>query len=184
MKQPRFVVEVVEGGEQIRIKAARSWFALPFITLWLLIWSIGGIATMSQLAGKFDLFLLVWLCLWAGGCLLAAVTIAWQLGGAEIIRSVGGDLEVGYAMPGRSGRRLFRGSEIGRLRVRGGAGEIVGMMHSAYPPFLSGQRAGSISFDHGARTHRFAIGLDEAEAAMIVDYLRKRLPAGATEKRG
>ena len=58
------------------------------------------------------------------------------------------------------------------------------MMHSAYPPFLSGQRAGSISFDHGARTHRFAIGLDEAEAAMIVDYLRKRLPAGVTEKRG
>ena len=126
MKQPRFVVELVEGGEQIRIKAARSWFALPFITLWLLIWSIGGIATMSQLAGKFDLLLLVWLCLWAGGWLLAAATIAWQLGGAEIIRSVGGDLEVGYAMPGRSG-----GACSGGARSAGCASQEVPARYSA-----------------------------------------------------
>jgi hypothetical protein len=176
----RFIVEVSDGVEQIRIKARRNWFMIPFLVVWLTLWTLGGAAALFALAAKFDLFLLVWLVGWAGGWLLAAATIAWQLSGAETLRVVGGDLEIGYAFFGFARRRLYRGADISGLAASAGS-DIFSRMYSAYPPFLSWGRTGSIKFNYGARMIQAAAGLDEAEGRMIVDHLRRRLPASATE---
>jgi hypothetical protein len=38
---------------------------------------------------------------------------------------------------------------------------------------------GSISFDYGTKTYRFGVILDEAEAKLIVEAVKKRFPAVA-----
>jgi hypothetical protein len=177
----RFAIESVDGVEQIRIKARRSWLALAFLLFWIAIWSIGGATAAVQAARSLDPFLLVWLVFWAFGWIFAATTIAWQLSGAEILRVIGGDLEIGYAISGLARRRLFRGSEIRRLSAATGGADIFTQMQAIYPPFLSRVKTGSLKFDYGARTIRAAPGLDEAEARIIVDHLRRRLPAMAAE---
>jgi hypothetical protein len=39
---------------------------------------------------------------------------------------------------------------------------------------------GSIAFDYGAKTFRFGGGLDDAEAAHLIDVLKSRYPFEAT----
>jgi hypothetical protein len=179
--RPRFAIESVDGAEQIRIKARRSWLVLGFLLVWITAWSFGGAAAAGQALMRFDLFLMVWLVFWAFGWIFVAITIAWQLAGAETLRVVGGDLEIGHSVFGLARRRLFRGSEIRRLSVETGGADIFSQMHGIYPPFLSRVKSGSVKFDYGARTIRAASGLDEAEARLIVDHLRRRLPLIAAD---
>jgi hypothetical protein len=167
--------------EQIRIKARRNWLALGFLLVWLTAWTFGGVAAAGQALLGFNLFLTVWLVFWAFGWILVATSIAWQLAGAETLRVVGGDLEIGHCVFGLARRRLFRGSEIRHLSAASGGNDIFSQMHSVYPPFLSRVKAGSVKFDYGARTIRAASGLDEAEARLIVDHLRRRLPLMAAD---
>jgi hypothetical protein len=179
VRAPRFVIEVADGAEQIRIKARRNWFALPLLVVWLSWWTVGGITMVPPLTEGFQIFQLVWLAIWAAGWLFAAITIVWQLVGVETIRMIGGDLELGYAMAGVTRRRLYRGSEISGLAPV--AADIFSRMYSAYPPFLIWVKAGSVKFDYGSRTIHAAAGLDDAEGRMIVEHLRKRLPVGAAD---
>ena len=54
-----------------------------------------------------------------------------------------------------------------------------GFMQPNYPPFFP-MTPGSVQFDYGGRTINAMPGLDEAEGNMIVEWLAKRLPAGAS----
>jgi hypothetical protein len=45
-------------------------------------------------------------------------------------------------------------------------------------------KSGAVRFDYGARTIYAAAGLDAAEGQMIVDRLKKRLPAGVERTPG
>jgi hypothetical protein len=180
LKQARFSVDSAEGVETIRIPARRNWLVLPFIALWLLMWTIGGGGAATALLNRFDPFLLLWFVIWAAAWLVAAAIVLWQVWGAEYLRAVGGDLEVGYAFPGFRKSRLYRGSHI-RSLTASDTGNMFARMNSALPPFLNWARSGSIKFDYGARTIRAAEPLDEAEGRMIVEHLRRHLPATAVE---
>lgn len=178
-KPARFVVERVDGAEQIRIPARRYWFVIAFLAFWLCGWTVGGVATVRTLLRGFDLFLLVWMGGWALGWTFAAAAIAWQLAGAEILRAANGDLEIVHRIGPLARRRLYRGVEIRDLAVAGPAAEAWGRLHGAAPPFGRAARTGSVRFTYGARTVHAAAGLDELEARMIVEHLRMRLPMSA-----
>lgn len=177
--RPRHRIERRDGAERIVIPARRNWFAILFLPLWLMGWTIGGGAAIAQLAGG-DLhgqeraFLAVWLCGWIVGWLFAAGTLAWQFVGAERIAVEQGDLVLSTDVGRVARTRRFRGSEVRRLRV---AGSPVGaMLGGGMGPFWPAM-TGALRFDHGARTVAFASGIDEAEAATIRDWLLAHLPA-------
>ena len=48
-------------------------------------------------------------------------------------------------------------------------------------PFPGMTQSGSIKFDYGAKTIRAAGSVDEAEGRMILDWLRPKLPASASD---
>jgi hypothetical protein len=81
----RFVPELVDGVEQVRIPLRRNWFVLLFLCFWICGWTVGGIAAIYQVAANFDWFLLFWLGGWALGWLFAAATIASQLAGSVAV---------------------------------------------------------------------------------------------------
>jgi hypothetical protein len=177
-RAPRFVVETVDGHEQIAIAAQRNIFIMLFLLLWLGGWTVGGISAIGALSSKgFEPFLVFWLGGWALGEAFAAATLCWLFFGAEILRASGSDLEVSYQMLGFSRRRLFRGSEIRNLSSY--AVPAFGRYNQMPLPFLPGNRTGSVKFAYGARTIYVAAGLDESEGQLIVDRLRERLPSTA-----
>jgi hypothetical protein len=178
-RECRFVQERVDGAEQIRIPMRRNWFVLLFVGFWICGWTVGGIAAMYEVATEPNAFLIFWLGGWAIGWLFAAATIASQIGGSEIIRVIGHDLEVSIGVGGLRWRRLYRGDHIRFL----GSSDPNPMgwpwRTSQVNPFRP--RWGAIKFDYGAQTIYAASSADEAEGRMIVDWLRPKLPRSATE---
>lgn len=171
----RFTTELVEGVEQLRIPAARSWFALPFLIFWILAWSAGGVAAMVALARDPNFFLMFWLCGWALGWLFAASSIAWQLGGAEALSVIGGDLHYRVAMPGYSRLRVYRGADVQDIAPAASPFAAFTMMRGVYPPLFNLAQFGSVRFRYGGRAVYLAPGLDDAESAAVVEWLRRRL---------
>ena len=112
----RFIEERVEGIEQLRIPMRRNWFVLLFVGFWIVMWTFGGIVAIVQVIQHFELFLIVWLAMWALGWCFAAVTIATQIAGSEIIRVVGRDLEISVGAGKLRRRRLYRGDQVRNLR--------------------------------------------------------------------
>ena len=122
-------------------------------------------------------FLIFWLGGWAVGWICAVSALAAQLGDAEIVRVIGGDLE-GSGGVGRLRRTWhYRGREIENLtNCEPDIG--AGGRQTLVSPFLR-MRGGAVKFDYGAESVFLAAGVDEPEGRVIVRWLIKRLgPAG------
>jgi hypothetical protein len=182
LEPARFVETIKEGRRQIEIPARRNWFVLLFLCFWLTAWTIGGGAAIFQLFTEFQPFLIIWLCMWALGWLFAAVTIGWQLSGREIVRVVNSDLELGYRIFGYERTKLYRGADLRDLASTPTIPSIFQYTQLSVPFFKQGNM-GVITFNYGARTERFGLGLDSAEGALIVDKLLPQLPTTAKSNR-
>jgi len=179
-RSSRFLQERVDGVEQVRIPMRRNWFVLLFIAFWICGWTVGGIAAIYQVSQNFDWFLIFWLGGWALGWVFAAATIASQIGGSEIIRVVGRDLETSVGVGKLRWRRFYRGDHIRNLK--GSDPNPMGWpfrVHQTNPFRL---RAGAIKFDYGAQTVFAANSSEEAEGRMIVEWLKSKLPRTATDE--
>lgn len=175
-RPPRHRIVHDESGEHLVVPARRSWFALPFLCVWISFWTMGGVMAATELLRTGEAFLAIWLIGWAVAWLFAAASILWQLAGREEIAVVGGDLLLRLRAGPFSRTRAYRGGEVRNLRAS--VQTIFDRSQVGFAPFLNWM--GAVKFDHGARTIGFAGGVDEAEAAMIRDWLVKRLPRAAT----
>ena len=180
----RFRMEFIEGTEWTVTRASRNWLVIPFISVWLIGWTAGGIAAVTQfIRGEAQLFLAVWLVGWVFGWLFAATWLGWQLAGRLQISVQGGALVYQWSMPLVTKTKRYDTQQIRNLR----AGRATwpwgsGFMSVSYPPFIP-TVPGSVQFDYGGRTVNVMPGLDEAEGSMIVDWLAPRLPTSATNAR-
>ena len=177
----RFVVDRSGPVEMIRIKARRQVFALLFLPVWLTLWTVGGVTAITQVVQEFNLFICLWLCGWLLGWVFAAGTIAWMLMGAETVRVVGKDLELGTEIGPWKRSKLSQGAQIRDLRAAP-ANPLTNFQLSG--PFMRHMQIGAVQFTYGARTVRLAAGLDEAEGRLIVERLKKALPGSATASDG
>jgi hypothetical protein len=166
LAQGRAHVERLPEGLRIVIPAHRGWPALLFVAVWLGIWTVAGANSIGDLlAGRTEdeAFSVVWLGGWTLGLLFGCSMLAWRLlGREEIIVGSRAMTVVRRAGPYRRTLRFTR-DRIAHLRTEADAraGRGVG--------------GGSIAFDYGVRTHRFASTLDEAESRHIVELLRREL---------
>ena len=180
----RFKIEYFEGTEWIIVRASRNWFIIPFIGVWLTLWTFGGVAAFSQLIrGEAQLFLSLWLIGWAIGWLFAASWLGWQLKGRLRLTVQGPALIYNWSMPLVSKAKRYDAQQVRNLR----AGRSMwpwggGFMNVSYPPFFP-MMPGSVQFDYGGRTMNLVPGLDEAEGQLIVDWLSRRLPQSAVTTR-
>lgn len=107
------------------------------------------------------------------------VTIVTQLAGAEIIRVQGRDLETSNGFGLLRSTRRYRGGDIKDLSSSNPSAFGMPFRMPSLPfvkPF-----AGALKFHYGASTVYLASSSEEAEGQMIVDWLKPRLPPGASE---
>ena len=171
---PRFSFVQSDAGEMLVIPARRNVFVMIFLTAWLGAWTIGGLTAIATLLVEFHPFIAFWSVGWALGWVLAGGVLFWMLTGKETVRRVGGDLEVGFSVLGIARRQLYRGTDIGNLTA---TPEVGAWQSRQFPPMpVLGRSRGAVRFSYGARTHSFGFGLDEAEASVILAWLRKGMP--------
>ena len=158
LQAPRYTLEPTADGVRVLIPAPHNWVAIVFFCVWLVGWFSGESTALMQ---------------WTLGGVVVMTSLVWQLAGREIIAANSLSLSRRIEAFGFGFTRSYTLSEIRDVRTM----SYVNPRYSrrcALFPWTSGECSGSIAFDYGARTFRFALGLDEAEAKMLVAELKRR----------
>lgn len=163
---------------QITIPAKRNWFILIFVGAWLCGWLMGEVFVLGGITRSIgsdpaSIFILFWLIAWTVGGFFAFRAFLWNLIGKEVV-TVG----QGRLMIDKKGALLFKPktydlNEVRNIRVQEdnpGFNGIFGTQRTNFSAF----NLGTIRFDYGLQTVKFAGGIDEAEAKFIIDKLKER----------
>jgi hypothetical protein len=183
LQAPRYALEPTADGVRVVIPAPRNWLLISFLSAWLVGWFFGERSALLQLLGLSSGgmtprhfqpgFLLLWLVMWTAGGIAVVTTLLWQLAGREVISANSLALSRRIEAFGIGITRSYTLNAIRDLR----ATPYVNPRYTrqrAILPWAGGDGSGSIAFDYGARTIRFAPGIEEAEAKMLVADLARR----------
>jgi hypothetical protein len=175
--QGRAIIEDNLTDLQIIIPVKRNWFVILFLGAWLCGWFLGEIAAIAGLTGLLGgnfggFFILFWLIAWTVGGILALKTFIWNLKGKEIITIGQGSLTID-----KKGSLLFKSktydlNEVKNLRVQDDHPGSSGLFGRSRNDLSTMNSSGTIRFDYGLKTIKFAEGIDEAEANFIVQKLK------------
>ena len=171
------IIENFDGIE-IVVPATRNTFVIIFFAIWLCMWAVGEFSTLNTfITGSNpsrDLFSIVWLCGWTLGGLIAFRALFWTIAGKEIIKVGQGALTIDKRGALFYKAKTYDLKEARNFRAwqeyvpRGPFGNT-----RSNNAFNLGSN-GTIRFDYGMQTIKFADGLDEAEANFILQKLRDR----------
>jgi hypothetical protein len=176
----RYSVETIDGTQWIVARAARNWFVLAFLAVWLTIWTIGASASLGAgIVGGNPLGFVVGAVFLLFGWGIVGSIVLWQIAGRSLVTVQAGALVTRWQMPFVGRTKRYDARQVRHLRAASLAWPFAGFgrfSRAAYPPWFANM--GSVQFDYGARTVRVLPGLDEAEGRMVAEWLAKRLPAG------
>lgn len=177
---PRHRIIEQADGIAISIPSKRNIFILAFLTLWLCGWAVGEVSAPIAFFGSAKknpgaaAFLLFWLCGWTVGGAFALCVWLWQFKGREILAISSAGLSIRHEVVGYGRTKYYDLSEIRDLRVAPLTFNPIDFRSSLAFWSIGG---GSIAFDYGFKTFRFAAGVDEAEARIILQRITDALPA-------
>ncbi|MEM7780835.1 MAG: hypothetical protein AAF697_10625 [Pseudomonadota bacterium] len=167
----------------IVVRAHRQWFAIVFLSVWLVGWTLGGLAAISSALGEdggAGAFLFVWLIFWAVGWVLVVMILAWQLGGKAEIAIDGPALLSRWSMPLLSQQKRYELAHVRNPRgfpaPSGAFGNNPFVLHSL-PPILA-VMSGGLGFDYGGRSLIVLHGLDDTESNIVAGWISEHLPEG------
>ena len=132
-------------------------------------WCLGEVFAIREvLSGRGVPFLYLWLAGWTFGGGFAAANWLWMIVGREQVKLDSTKLGIRREIGGIGHTRSFDTSEIRNLRC----------LPAAYRYYRNSFTSpGKIAFDYGAKTYRFGVGIDEAEANDLIRQLKEHLPS-------
>lgn len=159
----------------IEIPSKKNWFVIIFMLAWMGGWAVGefsviGILLRSDAPIFANAFLLFWLVGWTLGGIFAIYSVLWMLIGSEIITVDRGILEIKKSIKGIGRKRSYEIKSIRNLDIN--PMQDMGIWGGSYSRNTFGMKRGRIKFDYGMKTIKFANGIDEAEARMILNKLK------------
>ena len=163
------------NGLQIEIPVKKNWFVIIFATVWMGGWVMGEVFALSTLLSSdsptgVDLFLLVWVTGWTIGGAFVLYMIAWILMGKEKIELHNGILSLERSVHGIGRKKKYDIQSIKSLAL------------NPQPEYSGwggrrnrntfGLTGGTLKFDYGMKTVKFAGNIDEAEAKVLLEKLK------------
>ncbi|MDB5281756.1 MAG: hypothetical protein JWO06_831 [Bacteroidota bacterium] len=164
---------------EISIPVKKNWFIIIFLGAWLGGWLMGETVALAAVTGLFgkigppQLFITFWLVGWTAGGLFAIRTWIWNLSGKEVINIGQGQLTVTKKGALFIKPKTYDLNEVKNVRAQDdeGSTNIWGVRRNDFWNIGSG---GTIRFDYGMKTIKFAGGVDEAEAKSILAMLTEK----------
>src|ERR1043165_8159351 len=111
-------------GVTIVIPTAKPWAIIAFMSFWLLMWAFGLVMAFGFLGGSLfggfpagGLFMIVWICAWTAGGLMAGRMLIWLIAGEEIITAGNGILTIRYKNLFFSSPKSYDLGAVKNLRV-------------------------------------------------------------------
>src|SRR3984885_11392960 len=156
IEAPRYLLAPTADGVRVEIPAPRNWFAVAFLSVWLMGWFFGERSALAQLFGLSlggmtprhvqPGFLSVWLVVWTVGGAAALTTLLWQLAGREIITANSLSLSRRIEAFGLGITRSYTLSEIRDLRATPNNNPRYARQRAIFP-WTGGEGSGSIALD-------------------------------------
>jgi hypothetical protein len=172
---PRLRKEMPDGIEQMRVLPRRSWKLIGVAAGLVLLKDASGLEHAFEHRGSYDKFMAV---LWISIVVMFLVAIIGEFFGSEVFSIQRGELVVRRGIGPL--RRTFRYPVSGiRELVSSDPTDKYGKRHLGN--IFMKPKAGAVRFECGGKTCYFADWLDEAGGETIVQWLKPRLPASATE---
>jgi hypothetical protein len=195
---PRHIVEHNEDYVQVILPSKKNYFHIAWHGLWILMWLfITGsalifapifvlpfIADIFSNSGNVSpgsigavifvvLFFTVFFVFLFGMGSVAIYSFFWQIVGKEIIQ-VNNEVM-------RVSRHIFRWKRVSEYAIESVLDLRVSIPHQSYFGFFQNFKKllgknGLIALDYGAKTFRFGLEIEEAEAKQIVSVLQQRYP--------
>lgn len=171
--------QIEEQGLELKviIPSKKNILIILFLCAWLGGWFMGEMFAIRELiSGKAlngtRMFLVFWLCAWTIAGVFVILGILWNIAGKEIITLSHDRLKIERKAFDIGVNREYIISEIKNLRSL----EIVNS------PFYSSRNSwefwgfggGTIAFDYGMKTIRFARSIDQAEADYIIKKFKDK----------
>jgi len=158
---------------EITIPAARIWIAIIFLSFWMGGWLFGEVTVIGILWKQdtplfANAFLLFWLLCWTLGGAFVIFVIANMIAGKEIISLERGELRIYRGVFGLGRRRTFDCGEIKNLQLNP---EMYGRPMLTQMRSIYKFNSGTMKFDYGMKTVKFAAGIDEAEARFLFEKI-------------
>jgi hypothetical protein len=168
-------------GYHITIPAKKHWPVIIFLSLWLVGWLMGFNFVTSSFGNDIDdiingrlgfnsLFTMVWLIFWGIGGVFVIKTLIWYFIGKEIIMVDHDQISVARKNDIFSRQKIYDLQEAKRFHVEEEHFEFVFWGRSNDLGVF--RNRGSIRFEYGLKTIKFANDMDEAEAKHILETLR------------
>lgn len=158
---------------QVTIPARKNIFIIAFLSFWMLGWLFGEVSVIGALipgsspAGT-DVFLVIWLAGWTLGGVMVLYVLAWNFAGKEVVIARPEAIEIQRNVLFIKRNKKYSAISIKNLRVNRESTTTWFGRQDAW------NRRGTIAFDYGMKTVRFASGIDEAEANHLLDLFRQR----------
>jgi hypothetical protein len=168
----------------ITIPSPKFWFLTVFLGIWTIVWLASEIFFIGLLLfGNMGpdappvLVLVIWLALWTLGGAFAVYSFAWQVSGKELIQVTRQGIITRRYILGLGATQEYTAEHIRDLRAASSSMNLNHPMMAwsySYGPWQG--HMGTLAFDYGARTFRFGVGIDEAEAKQIVAEIQEKFP--------
>jgi len=168
----------------ISIPSPKYWAMMAFLGLWLILWLAADLFVLwLMIFGGSDAppaaILLIWWLFWTIGGGLALYQFAWQVSGKEVVEVANQSIKLSQVCLGIHPSKEYSASHIRDLRV---SSSNVNLNHPMlqwtyfYNQPWYHNMSGSLAFDYGARTFRFGMSIDEAEAKQIIAEIQEKFP--------
>lgn len=174
-------------GLEIIIPSRKNYFIIVFMCAWLGGWFMGESFAISELSkgltegfgsgvdGGIDAFLLFWLIAWTVGGIVVIGLILWQIVGKEEILLTMEGITIRHRVFVSFRVKTYLLSDVKNFRqiINPTDDSIYSLFRIKALEQFTGKR-GTLAFDYGMKTVRFAAAIDEAEAGHIVGLFKER----------
>lgn len=170
----RVLITETPGSLRLVIPYSRSWVVTGFLGFWLCAWAVAEVVIPFRfLQGEEPTsewpLLVAWLVVWTVAGIMAVYAWCWQVMGKEIVIVEDGRLTLRRDIGGVGWNRVYDEEKVRALRAEPVAFDPLDLSMALQ---LWGIGGGAIAFDYEAKTRRFGIGLDEAEATRAVAVIK------------
>jgi hypothetical protein len=163
----------------ITIPTKKNWLAIFPVAIWLAFWGMAEVFAISALFNQFTffpglIFFLIWITFWTFGGVMAFKSLLWNLIGKEIITVDQVSLTIDKKGALLFKKRMYDINQVKSIRVQEDDTSNDGFFSRRRTDFGFAAYEGTIRFDYGLKTIKFAVEIDEAEAKFIIEELKNR----------
>lgn len=179
-EESKIKIEETTNGTLFQVFPEKKWSMIIFMSFWMIGWAVGEVSAITMIIAFFSssdnemvigfaqIFMIAWLGGWTVGGFFALKTLLWQLAGKELITVNHDAISIQTDNVIYKKEKSYSRNYIKDLRLNPGNDHPFKQLN------IGKQNDGKIAFDYGAKTIKFGVMSEDAEAKKVINHIQKK----------